>query len=138
MENKEGLIWYDGNLVDWKDAKLHVLTHGLHYASSVFEGERSYSGRIFKLHEHTERLLYSASELDFEIPYSIDEIKQASYLTLEKNNLVDAYIRPIAWRGGGPRLRQPPDRPTQGRSLSRDHGDGPPPGEPEHRHLPGR
>ena len=99
MENKEGLIWYDGNLVDWKDAKLHVLTHGLHYASSVFEGERSYSGRIFKLHEHTERLLYSASELDFEIPYSIDEIKQASYLTLEKNNLVDAYIRPIAWRG---------------------------------------
>ena len=98
MENKEGLIWYDGNLVDWKDAKLHVLTHGLHYASSVFEGERSYSGRIFKLHEHTERLLYSASELDFEIPYSIDEIKQASYLTLEKNNLVDAYIRPIvAW-----------------------------------------
>jgi branched-chain amino acid aminotransferase len=99
MENKEGLIWYNGNLIDWKDAKLHVLTHGLHYASSVFEGERSYSGRIFKLHEHTERLFFSASELDFEIPYTIKEIKEASYLTLEKNNLVDAYIRPIAWRG---------------------------------------
>ena len=98
-DKRTGKIWYNSNMVDWKDAKLHVLTHGLHYASSVFEGERSYSGRIFKLHEHTERLLYSASELDFEIPYSIDEIKQASYLTLEKNNLVDAYIRPIAWRG---------------------------------------
>ena len=99
MENKEGLIWYNGNLIDWKEAKLHVLTHGLHYASSVFEGERSYSGRIFKLHEHTERLFFSASELDFEIPYTIEEIKAACYLTLEKNNLVDAYIRPIAWRG---------------------------------------
>ena len=99
MENKEGLIWYNGNLIDWYDAKLHVLTHGLHYASSVFEGERSYSGRIFKLHEHTERLFFSASQLDFEIPYTIEEIKEACYLTLEKNNLVDAYIRPIAWRG---------------------------------------
>ena len=98
MENKEGLIWYNGKLIDWKDAKLHVLTHGLHYASSVFEGERSYSGRIFKLHEHTERLFFSASELDFEIPFTIEEIKKACYLTLEKNNLVDAYIRPIAWR----------------------------------------
>ena len=99
MENKEGLIWYNGDFIDWKDAKLHVLTHGLHYASSVFEGERSYSGRIFKLHEHTERLFFSASELDFDIPYSIEEIKDACYSTLEKNNLVDAYIRPIAWRG---------------------------------------
>ena len=99
MENKEGLIWYNGDFIDWKDAKLHVLTHGLHYASSVFEGERSYSGRIFKLHEHTERLFFSASELDFDIPYSIEEIKNACYSTLEKNNLVDAYIRPIAWRG---------------------------------------
>ena len=67
MENKEGLIWYNGDFIDWKDAKLHVLTHGLHYASSVFEGERSYSGRIFKLHEHTERLFFSESELYFDI-----------------------------------------------------------------------
>tara|TARA_B100000214_G_scaffold333371_1_gene275381 strand:+ start:177 stop:1073 length:897 start_codon:yes stop_codon:yes gene_type:complete len=99
MENKEGLIWYNGDFINWKDAKLHVLTHGLHYASSVFEGERSYSGKIFKLHEHTERLFFSASELDFDIPYSIEEIKNACYSTLKKNKLVDAYIRPIAWRG---------------------------------------
>ena len=96
MENREGLIWFDGEFVDWKSANIHILNHGLHYASSVFEGERSYSGRIFKLHEHTERLFFSASELDFDIPYSIEEIKNACYSTLEKNNLVDAYIRPIA------------------------------------------
>ncbi len=99
MENKEGLIWYNGDLVDWKDAKLHLLSHGLHYASSVFEGERAYSGKIFKLNEHTERLLDSASQLDLNVPYTLSEIKEACCLVLEKNNLKDAYIRPIIWRG---------------------------------------
>ena len=99
MENKEGLIWYNGDLVDWKDAKLHLLSHGLHYASSVFEGERAYSGKIFKLNEHTERLLDSASQLDLNVPYTLSEIKAACCLVLEKNNLTDAYVRPIIWRG---------------------------------------
>jgi len=99
MENKEGLIWYNGDLIDWKDAKLHLLSHGLHYASSVFEGERAYSGKIFKLNEHTERLLDSANQLDLKVPYTLSEIKDACYLTLEKNNLNDAYVRPIIWRG---------------------------------------
>ena len=99
MENKEGLIWYNGDLVDWKDAKLHLLSHGLHYASSVFEGERAYSGKIFKLNEHTERLLDSANQLDLKVPYTLSEIKDACYLTLKKNNLNDAYVRPIIWRG---------------------------------------
>ena len=92
MENKEGLIWYNGNLIDWKDAKLHVLTHGLHYASSVFEGERSYSGRIFKLHEHTERLFFSASQLDFEIPYTIEEIKENSNIQIITQDKTDEGI----------------------------------------------
>ncbi len=99
MENKEGLIWYNGDLIDWKDAKLHLLSHGLHYASSVFEGERAYSGKIFKLKEHTERLLDSANQLDLKVPYTLSEIKDACYLTLKKNNLNDAYVRPIIWRG---------------------------------------
>ena len=98
-DDRDGKIWMNGKLIEWRDANVHILTHAMHYASSVFEGERSYSGRIFKLHEHTERLFFSASELDFDIPYSIEEIKNACYSTLEKNNLVDAYIRPIAWRG---------------------------------------
>ena len=99
MENREGLIWFDGKFVDWKDANIHILSHGLHYASSVFEGERSYSGRIFKVREHTERLFDSAKALDLKIPYSIDEIIDASKKALELNNLTDAYLRPIVWRG---------------------------------------
>jgi len=99
MENREGLIWFDGEFVDWKDANIHILNHGLHYASSVFEGERSYSGKIFKVREHTERLFDSAKALDLKIPYSIEEIIDASYKALELNNLTDAYLRPIVWRG---------------------------------------
>ncbi|MDG2413044.1 MAG: aminotransferase class IV, partial [Hyphomicrobiales bacterium] len=94
MENREGLIWFDGEFVDWKDANIHILNHGLHYASSVFEGERSYSGKIFKVREHTERLFDSAKALDLKIPYSIEEIIDASYKALELNNLTDAYLRP--------------------------------------------
>ncbi|WP_428523739.1 branched-chain amino acid aminotransferase [Roseibium sp.] len=94
-----GDIWYDGTFVPWSDAKLHVLSHGLHYGSSVFEGERAYGGRIFKSEEHTERLLASARELGFEIPWTSEQINAAKEETLARMNLTDAYIRPVAWRG---------------------------------------
>ncbi|MGU3496602.1 branched-chain amino acid aminotransferase [Xanthobacteraceae bacterium A53D] len=99
FDKRDGWIWMDGALVPWQDAKLHVLSHGLHYASCVFEGERAYEGAIFKSTEHSERLKLSAEMLDFTIPYSIAEIDAAKKLTLEKNNLVNAYVRPVAWRG---------------------------------------
>lgn len=99
FDQKDGWIWMNGSFVPWKDAKIHVLTHGLHYASAVFEGERAYGGEIFKLREHTERLFHSAEILDFKIPYSLDEIDEACKATLTKNGLVDGYLRPIAWRG---------------------------------------
>jgi branched-chain amino acid aminotransferase len=92
----DGVIWYDGKLVDWSDATLHVCSHGLHYASSVFEGERAYGGEIFKCTEHSERLKRSAQTLDFEIPYSVAEIDAAKRLVLEKNGQKEAYIRPVA------------------------------------------
>jgi branched-chain amino acid aminotransferase len=95
----EGTIWYDGKLVPWQDANLHVLSHGLHYGSCVFEGERAYGGEIFKCTEHSERLKKSANILDFEIPFSIAEIDAAKRLVIEKNNRKDAYLRPVAWRG---------------------------------------
>ena len=94
-----GHIWFNGEFVEWGDAKVHVLTHGLHYASSVFEGERAYEGEIFKLREHTERLFYSAETLGMKIPYTIEEIDEACIATLKKQGLKDAYIRPVAWRG---------------------------------------
>src|SRR5471030_2030715 len=95
----EGVIWYDGKLVPWADANLHVLSHGLHYASAVFEGERAYGGHIFKCTEHSERLKRSANILDFEIPYSVAEIDAAKQLVLDRNNQKEAYVRPVAWRG---------------------------------------
>jgi branched-chain amino acid aminotransferase len=94
-----GQIWFDGKLMPGPDAKIHVLTHGLHYASCVFEGERAYGGRIFKSTEHSERLKKSANILDFEIPFSVAEIDAAKQLVLDKNGIKDAYVRPIAWRG---------------------------------------
>ncbi|BCP54648.1 branched-chain amino acid aminotransferase [Kaistia sp. 32K] len=99
FDQKDGWIWMNGSFVPWKDAKIHVLTHGLHYASAVFEGERAYGGEIFKLREHTERLFLSAEILDFKIPYTIEEIDEACNATLAKNGLTDGYLRPIAWRG---------------------------------------
>lgn len=99
FDQRDGWIWYDGQLVPWKDAKLHVLSHGLHYGSSVFEGERAYGGEIFKSTQHSERLKKSAQILDFEIPYTVAEIDAAKRLVLEKSGLVDAYLRPVAWRG---------------------------------------
>ena len=99
FDQRDGFIWMNGALIPWTDARVHVLTHGLHYASSVFEGERAYAGAIFKLREHTERLIYSAKELGFEIPYTASEIDAACIETLEANGLVDGYLRPVAWRG---------------------------------------
>ncbi len=95
----EGEIWHDGAFVPWEEAKLHVLSHGLHYASAVFEGERAYGGEIFKLEEHTDRLFSSAEMLDMQIPFSREEINEACKEALRRNDLVDAYVRPIAWRG---------------------------------------
>ncbi len=97
--DRDGFIWFDGKLVPWRDAQVHLLTHALHYASSVFEGERAYNGEIFKLTEHTERLIFSAKTLDFDIPYTAAEIDQACRETVAANNLSDCYVRPIAWRG---------------------------------------
>ena len=99
FDDRDGWIWFDGTFVPWREAKVHVLTHGLPYASAVFEGERMYGGEIFKLTEHTERLHNSAKILDFEIPFSVAEIDQACVETCARNGLKDAYVRPIAWRG---------------------------------------
>ena len=98
-DDRDGWMWLDGEFTPWREAKVHVLTHGLHYASAVFEGERMYGGEIFKLAEHTERLFRSAEILDFEIPFTQDEINAASIETCARNGLSDCYIRPIAWRG---------------------------------------
>jgi len=100
-DDRDGKIWFDGNFVDWRDANVHVLTHAMHYASSVFEGERAYNGKIFKSVEHSERFKKSANLIDFEIPYTIEDIENAKYQALEKNGLSDAYVRAFAWRGAG-------------------------------------
>lgn len=98
-DDRDGFIWLDGKLVDWRGANIHVLTHALHYASSVFEGQRAYNGEIFALTKHSERLVNSARILGFALPWSVAEIDQASRDTLAANNLTDAYVRPVAWRG---------------------------------------
>ncbi|WP_136636257.1 branched-chain amino acid aminotransferase [Pseudooceanicola onchidii] len=100
-DDRDGKIWMDGKLVEWRDANVHLLTHGLHYASSVFEGERCYNGKIFKGVQHSERLKKSAQWLDFEIPYTVEEIEAAKYSMLEANGWTDAYVRAVAWRGAG-------------------------------------
>jgi branched-chain amino acid aminotransferase len=99
FDQMPGVVWFDGKLVPNVDAKIHVLTHGLHYASAVFEGERAYGGQIYKSTEHSERLHRSAKILDFDIPYSVAEIDAAKRLVVEKNKQPSAYIRAIAWRG---------------------------------------
>ncbi len=99
FDDRDGQIWFDGELLPWREAQVHVLTHALHYASSVFEGERAYGGRIFKMTEHHERLHKSARVLGFEIPYSVAEIDAASEQVLAANGIVDGYVRPVAWRG---------------------------------------
>ena len=99
FDQRDGVIWMNGEFVPWKDAKIHVLSHGLHYASGVFEGERAYGGEIFKLTEHTQRLFDSAEILDMKIPYTVAEIDAACRETLKRQGYSDAYVRPIAWRG---------------------------------------
>lgn len=100
-DDRDGKIWVDGTLVDWRSAQVHILTHAMHYASSVFEGERAYGGKIFKSREHSERLIQSGRLIDFEIPYTVDEIEKAKEDTLAANGLSDAYVRALAWRGAG-------------------------------------
>ena len=99
FDQREGFIWMNGRLLPWSESRLHVLSHGLHYGSCVFEGERTYGGKIFKSREHTERFRNSANILDFEIPYSVDDIEAAKKLVVEKNGLTSCYVRPVAWRG---------------------------------------
>ena len=99
FDDRDGTIWFDGKLVKWRDANVHVLTHALHYASSVFEGERIYGGRIFRLREHSQRLIDSARILGFEIPWTLEQIEAASNETVRASGIQDGYVRPIAWRG---------------------------------------
>ncbi len=99
FSDRDGLIWIDGKILPWRDAKVHILTHGLHYASAVFEGERCYSGNIFKSQEHSERLVRSADLIDMKMTMTVDQINQAKEEILEANKLKDAYLRPVAWRG---------------------------------------
>ena len=99
FDDRDGVIWFDGKLVPWRDAKVHVLTHGLHYASCVFEGERAYNGIIFKMTEHHQRLHDSAIILGFELPYPVAAIDAAAAEVLRVNKIVDGYLRPVAWRG---------------------------------------
>lgn len=99
FDQLDGEIWMDGAFVPWRDAKVHVLTHALHYGSSVFEGERAYGGEIFACEAHTDRLFASAQALGFQIPFSKDEISAAKKEALARTGLADAYIRPVAWRG---------------------------------------
>ena len=98
-DDRDGWIWFDGEMVPWRDAKVHVLTHALHYASAVFEGQRAYNGQVFKLTEHSTRLRNSAKLLGFELPWSVAEIDAACNATMKANGLTDCYMRPIAWRG---------------------------------------
>lgn len=99
FDDRDGFIWLDGKLVPWRDAKVHVLTHGLHYGSAVFEGERAYSGRIFKVNDHNDRFFRSAEILDMKIPFTKEELLNARQEVLKANNLTDCYMRPLAWRG---------------------------------------
>lgn len=99
LEDRDGVIWLDGELVPWRDARIHVLSHSLHYGSAVFEGERVYNGKIFKLHEHSARLHTSAEILGYKVPYSVAEIETASRMVVAQNNISSGYVRPLAWRG---------------------------------------
>ena len=101
-DDRDGKIWLDGEMVEWRDAKVHILTHALHYASSVFEGERCYDGKIFKGHEHSLRLIESARLLDMKSPYTAEEIDAAKEAVLKANNFTNAYVRAVMWRGSGP------------------------------------
>ncbi|MAU51543.1 MAG: branched-chain amino acid aminotransferase [Roseovarius sp.] len=100
-EDRDGKIWMDGRLIEWRDANVHILTHALHYASSVFEGERCYDGKVFKSRAHSERLLKSGELMEMPIPYTVDEIEAAKRAVLDANNFTNAYLRVVAFRGAG-------------------------------------
>lgn len=100
FDDRDGFIWIDGSMLPWREAKVHALTHGLHYASAVFEGERLYGGKIFKSREHAERLIKSGKILGMDVPLSVDEIERIKREVVDANNLTDGYIRAFAWRGG--------------------------------------
>ncbi|MGH1455548.1 MAG: branched-chain amino acid aminotransferase [Alphaproteobacteria bacterium] len=100
FDERDGFIWMNGKMIPWRDAKVHCLSHGMHYASLVFEGERMYSGKIFKSREHSERLHNSANILGMKVPYSVDELEKIKYEVCKANDLNDAYVRAFAWRGG--------------------------------------
>lgn len=100
-DDRDGFIWMDGDLVEWRSAKVHLLTHALHYGSAVFEGERAYGGHIFKSEQHARRLLDSGKAMDIPIPYTVAEIEQAKADTMHANNMSEAYIRVLCWRGSG-------------------------------------
>ena len=100
-DDRDGFIWLDGEIIPWRKAQVHILTHALHYASSVFEGERAYNGKIFKSKNHSSRLIESGKMLDMPIPYSLEEIETAKYEILKISGLSDAYVRVICWRGSG-------------------------------------
>jgi len=99
FDDRDGHIWYDGAMVPWRDSKVHVLSHALHYGSSVFEGERVYAGEVFKLNAHSERLIESARVMDMKIPYSVEEINEATKQVIKAAGIIDGYVRPVAWRG---------------------------------------
>ncbi len=99
FDDRDGYLWYNGEMVPWRDAKLHVLSHGLHYGSCVFEGERAYGGTVFKLTEHSQRLIDSGKILGFDVPYSAAELDAATNAVIRKNGFSDCYVRPVAWRG---------------------------------------
>ena len=126
FSDRDGYIWMDGKIVPWREANVHVLTHGLHYASAVFEGERCYSGNIFKDKEHSDRLIRSAEFIDMKMTMTSEEISRAKRDILDANKLTDAYLRPVAWRGseqmGIPRKPPSPMSPSpagNGRAISR-------------------
>lgn len=100
-DDRDGKIWMDGTLVDWRDAKVHILSHALHYASSIFEGERAYGGKIFLSRKHSERLHKSGELMDMKVPYTVDQIEAAKQEVLKANGLSDAYVRAVCWRGAG-------------------------------------
>jgi len=100
-DDRDGWIWMDGKMVPWREANVHILSHAMHYASSVFEGERAYNGTIFKSHEHSKRLIASGHALDFQVPYTAEEIDAAKLEVLTANGFTDAYVRAVAWRGAG-------------------------------------
>lgn len=99
FDDRDGFIWYDGEMLPWRDAKLHVLSHGLHYGSCVFEGERVYNGRVFKLGEHSERLIRSGELLGFVVPYTVKELDEITMEVVKANKIENGYVRPVAWRG---------------------------------------